>query len=176
MSETPDEQLVRQIQDGNIFVFETLVKRYQRKLYLFVFYMLREDQASQDVVQDSLISLYKTIDRVDTSKKFSAYMFSITRNMTLSYLRRLKKSVSLEKIKEFQEEESLYENFVLTEQNSILSKALSTLSAIHQQVIRLYYFSDLSYEEISKSVHMPVNTVRTHLRRAKEHLRKELLQ
>lgn len=176
MSETPDEQLVRQIQDGNIFVFETLVKRYQRKLYLFVFYMLREDQASQDVVQDSLISLYKTIDRVDTSKKFSAYMFSITRNMTLSYLRKLKKSVSLEKIKEFQEEESLYENFVLTEQNSILSKALSTLSAIHQQVIRLYYFSDLSYEEISKSVHMPVNTVRTHLRRAKEHLRKELLQ
>lgn len=176
MSETPDEQLVRQIQDGNIFVFETLVKRYQRKLYLFVFYMLREDQASQDVVQDSLISLYKTIDRVDTSKKFSAYMFLITRNMTLSYLRRLKKSVSLEKIKEFQEEESLYENFVLTEQNSILSKALSTLSAIHQQVIRLYYFSDLSYEEISKSVHMPVNTVRTHLRRAKEHLRKELLQ
>ncbi len=174
MRELTDEELVRAIQEGDVFAFEVLVKRYQHKLHSFVFHMIRDEQPTQDVVQESFINLYKTIDRVDTSKKFSSYVFSIARNTTISYIRKYKKEVPLEEILLSAEEESLYEGLVRAEQSHTIAKALATLSAQYKEVIRLYYFEDLSYEEISKAIHVPVNTVRTHMRRAKDMLKKVL--
>ena len=72
MRDRTDEELVREVQEGNVFAFEHLVKRYQGKLHSFVYHMIHDDQSTQDVVQESFINLYKTIDRVDISKKFSS--------------------------------------------------------------------------------------------------------
>lgn len=162
---------MRDVQEGNIFAFEYIVKRYQSRLFSFVLHLIRDSQAAQDVVQDSLVNLYKTIDRVDTSKKFSSYVFSIARNTAFSYLRQQKKQVSLEDIAELQEDELLYEQMFETERSVGIQECLKQLDEKYRCVITLYYFDDLSYEEISKKLCIPVNTVRTHLSRAKDALR-----
>jgi RNA polymerase sigma-70 factor, ECF subfamily len=175
MDARTDEDLVVAVQDGDVFAFEILVKRYQKRLHAFVLHVVHDTQAAQDVVQDSFINLYKTIDRVDTHKKFSIYVFSIARNTAISYLRTLKKQVSLEDIVLMDEDEHLYTDIIAAEKRHVVKNALAKLEEKYRRVIRLYYFDDLSYEEIGRAMRLPVNTVRTHLFRAKEALRKRLL-
>jgi RNA polymerase sigma-70 factor (ECF subfamily) len=158
-----------------VFAFEILVKRYQKRLHSFVLHVVGDPQAAQDVVQESFINLYKTIDRVLVDKKFSTYIFSIARNTAISYLRAHKKQVSLEDIVILDEDEHLYSGIIAAEKKHEVKKALSKLEEKYRRVIRLYYFDDLSYQEISKIMRLPVNTVRTHLFRAKESLRKLLM-
>lgn len=174
MNDRTDEELVIAIQEGDVFAFEYLVRRYQKRLHSFVRRVVGDHQAAQDVVQESFISLYKTIDRVDTGKKFSTYVFSIARNKAISHLRSLKKQISLEEITVMDEDESLYEGLIASEARHTVGKALARLEEKYRRVIRLYYFDDLSYEEIGKTMRIPVNTVRTHLSRAKIALRKLL--
>ncbi len=174
MAERTDEALVTAVQEGDVFAFEYLVKRYQKRLHAFAVRVVRDDQAAQDIVQESFISLYKTIDRVDLTKKFSTYVFSITRNKAISYLRTIKKQVSLEDVVLIDEDESLYERLTAAEDRLTVRKALAKLEDKYRKVIRLYYFDDLSYEQIGRAMKVPVNTVRTHLFRAKEALRKLL--
>lgn len=166
-----DEELVRLVQSGEIFAFEQLVKRYQQKLLGFVYHMIYDEHAADDIVQESFINLYKTIDRVDSTKKFSAYVFSIARNTTISYIRKYKKEVPLDDILAFSEEETLYGQLVQAEQAHTIEKALKQIPEQYQKAIRLYYFEDLSYEEVGKKLGLPINTIRTHLRRGKELLR-----
>lgn len=174
MRERSDEELVVAVVEGDVFAFEYLVKRYQKRLHSFVLHVVGDDQAAADVVQESFISLYKTIDRVDTKKRFSTYVFSIARNRAISYLRSVQKTVSLEDVVIIDDDESLYEKISAAERRHTVRKALSKLEEKYRKVIRLYYFDDLSYEEISSCMRLPINTVRTHLFRAKEALRKLL--
>lgn len=175
MSDRSDEELVRAIQSGDIFAFEQLVVRYQRKLQSFVFRMLGDDQSAADVAQESFINLYKTIDRVDSTKKFSSYVFSIARNTALSHIRKTKKEISIEDLEIAIEDESLYQQIVQKEDAMYVRRAVQRLDFKYRRVIQLYYFDDLSYEEISTAMHLPINTIRTHVRRAKDMLRKQLL-
>lgn len=175
MDTKTDEALVADIQQGDVLAFEILVKRYQRRLFSFVSHIIYDAHAAEEVVQDALFDTYKTIDRVDTTKKFSSYLFTIAKNKAISYLRRMKHAVSLDATQEqADEEETIYEHLVEAEKNHRVKDAIDALEEKYRRVITLYYFDDLSYEEISKKVKLPVNTVRTHLFRAKGALRKIL--
>jgi len=175
METLSDEALVREVKAGNVAAFEDLVRRYQGKLHSFVTYVVRDHDSAWDVVQESFISLYKTIDRIDSSKKFSSYLFSITRNHAISYLRNRTPHASLNEIASLPSSE-LPESLVeQNEEGKKIEKAIDTIDIKYKKVISLYYFEDLSYEEIGKCLHLPVNTIRTHLRRAKKALRRVLI-
>ncbi len=175
-TERTDEALVSKIQQGDVLAFEILVKRYQRRLFSFVFRIVYDAHAAEEVVQDVLFGAYKTIHRVDTTKKFSSYLFVIAKNTAISYLRRKKHTVSLDVIEEqATDEETFYENLVEAEQKHRVKEAMNQLEDTYSRIITLYYFDDLSYEEISRKLKLPVNTVRTHLLRAKKKLKEVLI-
>ncbi|MBI5448872.1 sigma-70 family RNA polymerase sigma factor [Candidatus Gottesmanbacteria bacterium] len=171
MMEKRDEEYIRDVQDGDILAFENIVRRYQSRLFSFVMHLVRDPEVAQDVVQDSFVNLYKTVDRVDTKRKFSFYVFSIAKNTAFSYLRRQKKQVSLDDVAELAVDELLYEKLFDRDQAQAMERRLAELDEKYRRVITLYYYKDLSYEEISRKLRMPVNTVRTHLSRAKVFLR-----
>ncbi|MCL4200049.1 RNA polymerase sigma factor [Patescibacteria group bacterium] len=175
MQKIRDEVLVAEVAEGNISAFEELVNRYQKKLLSFVFSIVWDEAAAQDVVQETFISLYKTIDRIDTEKKFSAYLFSITRNYAISYLRSRKVHAPLEAAEKVAGGDSPELRLEVNDENKRIQEALDIIDNKYKQVIMLYYFDDLSYEEIADRLGVPVNTVRTHLKRAKEALRRVLL-
>lgn len=174
MNAGSDEDLVREIQNGNIFAFEVLVKRYQQRLLAFCQRILHDEFLAEEVVQDSLFKIYTTIDRIDTSRRFSVYAFEIAKNRAISVLRRQHQNVSLEDVVLASEDASFYEQLAQAEEASKIRQAVSQLSDNYRKIIKLYYFDNLSYEEIQKVLNIPLNTVRTHLRRAREALRKIL--
>lgn len=169
-----DEALVVEIQDGSISAFEILVRRYQKRLLSYVHHRINTMHEAEDVVQESLFNIYKTIERIDITKKFSSYIYTITRNTAVSYLRMRKRDVSLDAIQDLEYDAALYENLEAADRKNQVNLAIGRLDKKYQRMIRLYYFDDLSYEEISKALHIPINTVRTHLVRAKAILRKNI--
>ena len=156
-----DEELVLAVQSGNIAAFETLVTRYQRRLQYYVRRYVDSPESAAEVVQDALFSLYQTIDRVDTARKVKSYIYTIARNVAISYLRthhierRLNEMIVQEEKTDF----------------SHIHDAVQQLPVSYRSVIELYYYDELSYKEISEKLHTPMNTVRTHLSRAKKLLK-----
>ncbi len=173
MNPKTDAELVDAICEGDVLSFEVLVKRYQRGLFHFVHRMLRNQHDSEEVVQDTFFRVYRSIEYVDTTKKFSTYIFEIAKNNAISLLRKHKKHISLNQI-ELQDDEKVYEEFARDELGNSVRRAVRHLDEKYRKAVVLYYFDDLSYEEVSKKLKVPINTVRTHLRRAKEELRKLL--
>jgi len=173
MEKITDEKLVRQIQLGDIEAFEILVKRYQERLLNFVFRIIRDGMKAEEVVQDTFLNLYKTIERVDTSKKFSSYLFQIAKNLSFSYLRKRKRELPLKEAI-FLEDKGIYEKYFEFEDGSILKKAVSGLEEKYQKPLSLYYFEDLSYKKISRILAIPLNTVKTRIKRAKALLKERI--
>ncbi len=173
MKSKTDEDLVLAVCQGNISAFEELVKRYQRKLYSFALHIVRDEPMAQDVVQDALFRAYTSIDHVDTTKKFSSYLFTIAKNTAISFMRKRKYTVSLGAVAEqINEDKTMYEHLIDAEQHHYIKQVIGKLEEKYRRVISLYYFDDLSYEEISKKLKIPINTVRTRLSRAKGAFRK----
>ncbi len=172
MNQMSDERLVEKIQEGEILLYEELVRRYQKGLFVFVMRIIHDAHAGNDIVQDTFIKTYRSISRVNTKKRFSTYIFEIAKNTALSEIRRKKKNVSLKEIADVALEESFIEELYRTDLISGVRHAVLTLPAKYRNVITLYYFREMSYEDIGKHLRIPVNTVRTHLKRAKEELRK----
>lgn len=174
MNDKRDEELAREVQQGNISAFELLVKRYQRRLFSFVYRYLRNHEDTQDVVQDALVKVYVSIEKFDLSRKFSTYIFEIAKNTAISKLRQARKTLPLEGTEEAEGDEKIYERLSKSEDSARVKAALAGLAGKYRQMIDLYYFKDLSYEEIGKKLHLPLTTVRIRLHRAKQQLRSKL--
>lgn len=169
-----DKKLVTQVQNGNILAFEILVKRYESSLIRSVTKILNNEPDAQEVVQDTFLNVYKTIDRVDPERKFSSYLYAVGKNLAISYLRAKRKELPLnEEILEIHNEDG-YHKIIKDEERGRVRMAISKLAKKYQKIVKLYYFNDLSYKEIARELSIPINTVRTHLRRAKGKLRRVL--
>ena len=165
-----DEELVLKIQAGEISSFEILVKRYQQKLFHFAKNIVLDSQDAEEVVQDSFVACYRTIDRVDLKRKFSTYLYTITKNKAISGLRAHKRVVPLRA--EIPIEDDHEDQLIKQELTKLVTTALNSLHGKQKAVLSLFYFENLSYQEISKKLGLPINTVRTHLRRGKKALAK----
>src|SRR5258708_29417045 len=102
-----------------------------------------------------------------------SYAFEIAKNTAISYLRTLRRQIPIDQI-EIELADSTFDSLFKENQEKRVSQAIKSLPKKYQKVIRLYYFSDLSYKDIGEELKLPVNTIMTHLRRAKESLKNTL--
>lgn len=174
MDPRTDEELVRAIQEGDVLAYEQLVTRYEHRLLSFAYRIVGSHEAAEEVVQDALFAVYKTIDRIDTARKFSSYVYEITKHAAISYLRREHHTMTLDESVSIDGEKAMYENLGRSETQGKVREAVQSLPQKYRDVLQLYYFDELSYEEIAKKLDVPINTIRTHLRRAKSELAKRL--
>lgn len=175
MQTATDAELILAIRKGTITAFEQLVIRYQRGVVAFAARIVRNEKTAEEIAQDAFFRVYKTIDRIDLTRKFSTYLFEITKNLAISELRKHKPNISIDAIAEIAHDETVYDHLVTREQAKSVRAAVSTLPAKYRKAIELYYFHELSYEEVGARLRMPINTVRTHLKRAKTLLAQTLI-
>ena len=168
------EELVLAIQLGDILAYRDLVTRHQHGLFAFVVRITRDESVSREIVGDSFVRVYEHIDDIDVNKKFSTFLFEIAKNLAFTYLRKKKQTVSLETVEYLEDDSSFLDDMFREETKNEVRQAVSRLPQKYRTVIEQYYFEDKSYEDISLVNHIPINTVRTHIKRAKIALRKEL--
>lgn len=166
-----DAELIKQIQKGYISAFELLLTRYERPIRAFIHRYIQDPSDVDDIAQDTFISIYRSIERIDTKRKFSSYLFTSAKNTAYSFLRKAKKVIPIGD-KEYESEEDLYETLSTHEQEVRVQKILQLLESKYRTVLLLFYFDGLSYDQIAKKLRVPVNTIRTHLSRAKAFFRR----
>jgi len=175
-------RLVRLSRTGDRAAFRELVDLYKDKMQRLAYRMLNNRHDSEDVVQETFLRVYMNLNNYDESQKFSTWIYRIGKNLCIDLLRKKRAAESLDAglsgAKNYydrlqSEELSPETRYLHTEFREQLGKLINRLSAKYRDVVRLYYLSELSLQEISERLGMPVTTVKSRLHRGREQLRKK---
>lgn len=178
-----DEELISRFQLGDEQAYKELVIRYRNKLMTFVFRFLNNYELAEDIVQDTFLKLYTHKHYYRSIAKFSTWIYTIAGNLAKTELRKKKrrKVTNFSQLgpddKEFeipaQQAEVGYEVDSAYTENKIQA-AIQRLPLHFRTVIILRDIQELSYEEISSIVDVPLGTVKSRINRARLQLQKDL--
>jgi RNA polymerase sigma-70 factor (ECF subfamily) len=180
--ERNETKLIKRVKKGDPLAFAEIVEAYKDKLYNVAFRMLGNRQEAEDVVQEAFLRVYSNIRQYDANYKFSTWMYRITTNLCIDRLRKKKINDSLDEEYSEQDGNSLYNRLrsqELTPEEAMLrhetqaevQHAIEQLPPAYRAAILLKYLHDLSLQEISDILQIPVPTVKTRLHRGREALR-----
>lgn len=159
------EKLVKKATKGNKDAFVELMKIYERDMYNLTRYMLGNNEATYDVVQDTILTVYEKIFTLKNPSSFKSWLLKIVVNKSKSELSKQNKIIYLEN--------SIEIPIIDKELEKIeLMSLVSDLPDDFKSVIILFYFNDLSYKEVSEILDIPEGTVKSRLFRGKEILHK----
>lgn len=184
-SSLEDDQLVRKAMKGDQVAFRQLMEKYERPLYFHVLKMVKEKEQIKDLIQEAFLKAFNNLDSYNTNYAFSTWLYRITTNHTIDYLRKKKldtMSISAPvKTKDgkisFQLEDQQAEtdrNMIRKQRSRIIHEAIENLPDKYRVVIKLRHLEELSYDEIAEELDLPLGTVKAHIFRAREMLYKSL--
>lgn len=178
-----DEELITRFQEGDEQAYTELVNRYRDRLMSFIFRFINDLEKAEDIVQDTLLKLYTHRHYYRNIAKFSTWIYTIAGNLAKTELRR-KKRHKVTNLSQMGTEESEY---ILpsvepetgeTAQGHFaekqIQKAIQELPLHFRTVVILRDIQELSYEEISKIVDVPLGTVKSRINRARIQLQHSL--
>ena len=178
-----DEQLMSLFQAGDENAYIALVNRYKDKLINFIFHYLKDSESAEDVVQDTLIKLYQKKHYYKEIAKFSTWLYTIAKNLANTELRK-RKNRKTTLLSRFSTDDKTFEipsdDLEIGQQvqtyivNKIIKDAVNQLSEKFKTVIILRDIQEISYEEISEIIGVPIGTVKSRINRARLQLQVEL--
>ena len=178
-----DEQLIARFQSGDERAYIELVNRFRDRLINFVYPFLGDLEQAEDVVQDTMLKLYEKKHYYREIAKFSTWIYTIARNLANTELRK-KKRRKTTYISRMTREERQYEipavqpDLNQNIQNEFIreriNEAIKELPEHFKTVIILRDIQELSYDDISNIVGVPLGTVKSRINRARLQLQAEL--
>lgn len=178
-----DGVLVRRAQRGDQAAFAELVTRHQRYVYNLAYRLLRDTDEAEDLAQEAFVRAWQGLGGFRRRAKFTTWLYRIVTNLCynrLSSLRRQLLDVSLDAdehepaalaLPRIKEPPAAVE---AAERRAFLHQQVAVLPAKYRLVITLFYLQAFSYEEIAQVLDLPLGTVKTHLFRARERLKRQL--
>ncbi|RKD23977.1 RNA polymerase subunit sigma [Ammoniphilus oxalaticus] len=170
-----EAELIRAAQTGDTDALIQLLREIENEIYRTAFYVLKNQQDAMDASQEALIRIYKNIKSYQAKAKFSTWTQRIVMNVCMDHFRRKRDAVSIDE-HEFplEDDANVEEEVQLSHMAKDIQDAINLLPSRQRQVVILRYLQDFSYAEISETLELPINTVKSHLFRARQQL-KELL-
>jgi RNA polymerase sigma-70 factor (ECF subfamily) len=174
-SSPSDNDLVAMTLAGRTDAFGTLVERYDRAVYNLCLRTLRDVEDAKDATQEAFFKGFRSLRTFLPSAKFSTWIFSIAYHACCDRLARRKRYSDTELPERPDETPGPAALAELHDEARCLREAIDALPEKYRTAITLYHLQGRQYEEIAKVLDLPMGTVKTHLFRAKELLRKRLM-
>ncbi|MFC1715487.1 sigma-70 family RNA polymerase sigma factor [Candidatus Poribacteria bacterium] len=172
----PDDQLVLEALDDSDPAFGQLVKKYQYRVLRAIASIISDEQAAQDVAQETFLSAWSDLAKLKERERFGRWLNQIAINLSKNWLRDQRKhrenKVPLDENVVVLAQEIGYQRDRLRQQ---VWEAIDELSSDYREVIILHYISGYSYKEISEMLSIPFSTIVGRLQEARNQLRKEFL-
>ncbi len=174
-----DNEIVACVQNGDASCFDLIIVRYEKRLFHYVMRFVNNQDEARDLVQNIFIKTLNHINSFDCEKKFSSWIYRIAHNETMNWLTRSKyrQHISMDDVNYAQEipqaqdvASAVLDEWFQLELRDELHGAVEQLPEQYARVIKLHYFEDKSYKEISEIIGKPTSSVGTLLRRAKKRL------
>jgi RNA polymerase sigma-70 factor (ECF subfamily) len=165
----PDTEVSRLVADGHLDqAFEQLLAAYRTKVYRLALSFVRNPADAEDLAQEAFVRLWRALPTYDGRASFSTWLYVIARNACLSELRR--RGVRPVSALDEAGEPVAASGGPTAEARLDCEAIVETLPEPQRQVVRLFYLEERSYEQVSAMLGMPINTVRSHLHRARKRL------
>jgi RNA polymerase sigma-70 factor (ECF subfamily) len=177
-----DETLVARTQKGDSAAFDVLVGRYKERLYATVYHMTANHEDANDLVQDTFIKAFKSIESFRGHSSFYTWVYRIAVNRTINFLKRRKNrnQYSLDDLdSSIQTDPDLVEMMShvtprreagLTELQEKLNEALQKRSEPHRAVVTMHDIQGMTHADIAKVLKCSEGTVRSRLFYARQQL------
>src|SRR5512134_2468518 len=177
----PEQSLIRRAQKGDQNAFAALVDAHQRYVYNLALRVLKDENEALDLTQETFVRAWTALPNFRGQSQLRTWLYRITTNLCYNRLPNLRRSLNdlgddrMEEIPALNIENPAHE-IESSETRTHLHKAIQNLDTNYQLLITLRYQNELSYDEIASTLNLPLGTVKTGIFRAKEQLRKSLVQ
>ncbi|MCA9327398.1 RNA polymerase sigma factor [Candidatus Saccharibacteria bacterium] len=168
-----DAAIVTRVTGGDSDAYAELMHRYEQKLLRYVVYLLHDEAAAADVVQDTFIKAYQNLRSYKPEYKFSSWIYRIAHNETMNAVRKNKhhSDADISTLPELAYDPHLAERIDRGFLKKDVRQCLEALEPKYREVVQLVYFEQMKYDEASDVLHVPTSTVGVWLKRAKDKLR-----
>lgn len=173
-----DSRLARKAQRGDRQAFEVILSRYQRPIFSFIYHFFQNPALCEDLTQETFLRAFRFIKSFRTSEKLSTWLFSIAKNLCIDELRRMRKGTTVD-IDAVDPEELVAGSdpasdpvvaSILLQEGEIVHRAVARLPEKYRTCIILFYFNELTYEEISRVMKISLSNTKILLFRGKRML------
>jgi RNA polymerase sigma factor (sigma-70 family) len=177
-----DRALVKEAQAGDYSAFDTLVQKYQERVYATIYHMTSNHEDANDLTQETFIKAYKALQSFKGDSSFFTWVYRIAVNKTINFLKGRKNKIHLSlndldfnaehdpELVTFISEKTPRRDLNLAELQEKLNEGMQKLSDVHRLVVTLHDVQGLSHEEISKIMDCNTGTVRSRLFYARQQL------
>jgi RNA polymerase sigma-70 factor (ECF subfamily) len=172
--------IIRSVLSGDSSQFALLWQKYNKQIFANVLKLVRSIDDADDIVQDTFLKAFNALHSYNQTFPFPAWLYKIASNTCIDYFRRKRiRPISIENIN--RDGGDIYDiipdksipiddNIINNETKEELLKAVEQLPLRYKQCIQLRHFEELSYEEISLKMNLPLGTVKITLFRARKML------
>ena len=170
-----DQLYINQLKNGDIKAFEALVNQYKDMVFSIALKICQNKENAEEIAQDSFIKVYKSIDKFKGDAKFSTWIYRITYNTSLDYIKKYKNEEVHYKLDDITlpiliETENALDKLEKEEHKLLIKKCLGKLNPADELILTLYYFKEQSLQEIVTITGKSYDQVRTNLHRSRKKL------
>jgi len=176
-----EKALVQRAQKGDHDAFAALVDEHQRYVYNLALRVVKDENEALDLTQETFVRAWTALPNFKGQSQLRTWLYRIVTNLCYNRLPNLRRSLNdlgdevMEDIPETNFNTPAQE-FESNEIRRHLYQAIENLDENYRLLITLRYQNELSYDEIASTLNLPLGTVKTGIFRAKEQLRKMLVQ
>ena len=171
-----DQDLVRQVLNGNAKAFEMLVDMHQRLVSHMVGRIVQRKEDHEEICQDVFMRVYDRLDEFNFQSKLSTWIGTIAYRMSLNFIK--KKNILSESEDDLNDIkisiESVEENYIQIDSSDFINKLIMQLPVNYRTVLTLYHLEDMKYPEIVEITGWPEGTVKNYLFRGRKLLKEKL--
>ena len=172
----------RALDQGDTTAYNELMKLYRDPLYFMLLEKVGDKELAKDLTIEALGKAFKKLHMYTPNYTFSTWLFTVARNNCIDYLRKNKiKTTSIDQFTidndgkknkiDIPSDELNPEGILIRKQKiAILRQVVDKLKPKYRELVKLRYFKEMSYEEISTLLQVPIGTVKAQLYRSREQL------
>jgi RNA polymerase sigma-70 factor, ECF subfamily len=161
-----DNELMAQFRMCSVEAYMEIFLRYQRKLLNFSFGFTHDQDASEDVVQNTMLKVYDYKFRYEPSHEFSTWIYTIAKNLSINEFYRTRRFI------EYEHTGNQYDLFDRDMSGEYIRKKISELPETYIDVIISRYIEGYSFQEIAETTGKNINTLKSQAKRGLELLKR----
>jgi RNA polymerase sigma-70 factor, ECF subfamily len=177
MANVVDQDLVVQLKAGSLEALGELYDHYQRMVHRTALVITGDHEAAADLSQDVFLRLYRFASHIDAERPLEPWLYRMTVNLSYTWIKRNRHWLQpLEDLADWISGSRPSPSDVVEMQDDWdrVQKAVSRLPFPQRVVIVLYYLNDLSLQDISEILEVPVGTIKSRLHYGRQTLKKNL--
>lgn len=187
---TSDNEIIEKVRGGARHHFAALVERYKDRAMTLSVRMLKNREDAEEATQDAFVRAYNALDKFEGSAKFGTWFYRILYNVCVTKISRRKEefaTIEYDDEREYAPEQNVpfagaipgqkggfMQDFEARDMIMFAKKIIETLPSKYATILSLFYFQELSHEEICEVTQLPLGTVKVHLFRARALLQERL--